>query len=395
MLKLFCRFFLLCLSCQIFCASLPVYIAGTQGETGIATLWITDTLGTNIQAMPIGDPGFYSEAHQVIAVNNKLCCVGVQYATSPTAMLWITDLAGSLLNAIPLETIDGNQSYAYSISAQGNQLFCVGQQTLANETVFRATLWITDTSGVNPQQIDLGQQTPGSEGNAALSASSKVFSGGAQRTTSSPWNFATLWVTDLLGDQLTSKTLGTDTGSSLIKSIAALGDRLFCAGMQNDSIDKATVWITDFSGNPIHSVYFSEDNLNSQASCIATNTLQFFIGGQRQTLNSSNSQASLWITDTTFSNTKIQTLVTTNTQPSNVNAVASANNKIYCVGQQGPEDNPQARLWITEEKSTTTILLSKESSNAFGIYIHKPPEQFKRFSQALSKFSPVDCQKGV
>jgi len=365
MLKLFCRFFLVCLSCQIFCASLPVYIAGTQGETGIATLWITDTLGTNIQAMPIGDPGFYSEAHQVIAVNNKLCCVGVQYATSPTAMLWITDLAGSLLNAIPLETIDGNQSYAYSISAHGTQLFCVGQQT------------------------------PGSEGNAALSASSKVFSGGAQRTTSSPWNFATLWVTDLLGDQLTSKTLGKATGSSLIKSKAALGDRLFCAGMQNDSIDKATAWITDFSGNPIHSVYFSEDNLNSQASCIATNTLQFFIGAQRQTLNSSNSQASLWITDTTFSNTNVQTLVTTNTQPSNVNAVASANNTIYCVGQQGPEDSPQARLWITEEKSTTTILLSKESSNAFGIYIHKPPEQFKTFTQALSKFSPVDCQKEV
>jgi hypothetical protein len=53
-----------------------VYIAGTQGETGIATLWITDTFGSNIQALPIGDPGVYSEAHQVIAVNNS------PYATS-------------------------------------------------------------------------------------------------------------------------------------------------------------------------------------------------------------------------------------------------------------------------------------------------------------------------
>jgi hypothetical protein len=131
---------------KLFCGGYDMIEAGIP----LATLWITDSLGTVKKTTPLGKEGTFSQVHSITANNNKIFCAGEQADKSSTrAVLWITDTEGTLLDT---KELDQETSIADGISAYNDKLFLVGN----GGRNYEATLWSTNFLGnpIEPFSVD-------------------------------------------------------------------------------------------------------------------------------------------------------------------------------------------------------------------------------------------------
>ncbi len=94
-----------------------LYISGVQaGSANTAILWITSSSGTVLKETSLGNPGLNSVASSITAISNQVFCVGSQNQINTTnlATLWITDALGSSPLTIALSTLPSEANFIYT-----------------------------------------------------------------------------------------------------------------------------------------------------------------------------------------------------------------------------------------------------------------------------------------
>ena len=174
--------------------------------------------------------------------------------------------------------------------------------------------------------------------------------------------FATLWITDLLGNIRDTKYLvNSFTKDSDAKSIIAYKDKLYCAG--EVETNKANLWIIDTAGNIVSS-HKLNDALLGFASGIFIKNEKIYISG---TLTDNDIvKACLWITDLN-GNLLLEKILSASS--SDARSITSIGKNLFLCGVLGQDLFNQATLWIVDLDGTVVseTILSNTPSEALSI----------------------------
>ena len=360
------------LTSALYSAGAPVYIVGQQiNQTPDATLWITDTSGKSPKTVVLGNQIEESYAISLTAINNKLFCLGNQKdETGENATLWITDTKGSSVSAVTLENFAVfDAANGQEMTSVNTKIFCVGAYGT------NATLLCFDTINQTQETFTLNTENT-SLAIGVTSANNKIYCFGEELE--SNLKKVKLWITDTSGTILNTIVLA-EASSASASDITATNNKIYCVGLIDN---EPKLWITDTDGTILSTIDLNSE-LSSPASITVKGDRLYILSNKIQP----NEPITLCILDSSGNFIKNVDLGLGQGY-----SVASLGQQIFAVGSVGSLQNPSASLWVTDTLSSSVFryTIAPSISSAEAIYIYP-----QTFYQALQKFSPVHFQKGI
>jgi len=267
--------------------------------------------------------------------------------TVNVATLWIEE--DGAVKAISLSSAS---SQALKIIIYQNKIYMIG--FTVSDPNLNATLWKTDLIGNNVEEIQLAGS--GSSAYDATIYNNQLYVVGNKTISSKA--FACLWKLNLNGAILLENAFGNET--SLARSITIASNKIYIGGKVN-ATPQAALWIGDLSGNNISNVYTNNTESRIDSTMVYKN--QLYLAGFTGNAEDSTIRATLWIGNLDGSGIRTINLSNEQSEALDLNVF---NDVIYASGDTIISGHYDATIW--KISLAGSLISNFNLSNSFSAY---------------------------